>query len=43
MQLSDVCSPSQAEPDRPQTTTKYDAEKMRFACRVTKTRIQAHT
>jgi hypothetical protein len=31
------------EPDRPQMTIKYGAEKMQFACRITKARIQTHT
>jgi len=34
---------SMVEPDRPQMTVQYDAEKMRFACRITKVRIQTHT
>jgi hypothetical protein len=31
------------EPDRPQITIKYVVEKMRFACRITKARIQTDT
>ena len=31
------------QPDRPQMTIWYGAEEMRFACRVTKARIQTHT
>jgi len=30
-------------PDRLQTTIKYGAEKIRFACWITKARIQIHT
>jgi hypothetical protein len=30
------------EPDRPQISIKYGAEKMRFACRITKARRQTH-
>jgi len=29
-------------PDRPQMTTYYDAEEIRFACQITKEKIKAH-
>jgi hypothetical protein len=31
------------EVERPQMTVRYDAEKVRFACRVTKTRMRTHS
>ena len=31
------------QPDRPQITVKYIAEKMQFACRITKARIQTYS
>jgi hypothetical protein len=31
------------QPDRPDMTIKYGTENMRFACRITKARIQTHT
>jgi len=30
------------QPDRPQMTIKYGAEKMQSACQMTKARIQTH-
>ena len=31
------------EPDRPQMTIQYGAVKMRFACWITRARMQTHT
>ena len=31
-----------AQPHRPQLTIQYGAEKVRFACRITKARAQTH-
>ena len=34
---------NKVQPDRTQITTQYGAEKIRFACRITKVIIQTHT
>jgi hypothetical protein len=34
---------NKVEPNRPQMTIKYGAEKKRFACRINKARTQTHT
>jgi hypothetical protein len=40
--LYEIMWKNMEEPGRPQITKQYGAEKMRFACRIAKTRIQTH-
>jgi hypothetical protein len=37
------CTKNISEPDRPEMTVKHDAEKIRFACRMTKAIIDKHS